>query len=54
MLHLKQQTIRLSSKSAPLQAGMSITADIKLRERRIINVVTGFLEDQRRNLERLR
>ena len=54
VLHLKQQTIRLSSKTAPLQAGMSITADIKLRERRIINVVTGFLEDQRRNLERLR
>ena len=45
---------RPTSIIVPLQAGMSLTADIKLRERRFINIFTGFFEDQRRNLERLR
>ena len=36
------------------QAGMTVTADLRLRERRFINILTGFFEDQRRNLERLR
>ena len=36
------------------QAGMSLTADIHLRDRRFINVLTGFFEDKRRSLERLR
>ena len=33
---------------------MTVTADLRLRERRFINILTGFFEDQRRNLERLR
>jgi HlyD family secretion protein len=51
---LDRQTIQLPNSTAPLQAGMSLTANIKLRERRFINIFTGFFEDQRRNLERLR
>lgn len=54
ILKLEQQTIALRRQEAPLRAGMSLTADIKLRERRFINIFTGFFEDQRRNLERLR
>jgi hypothetical protein len=33
---------------------MSLTADIKLRERKFINILLKFVENQRRNLERLR
>jgi HlyD family secretion protein len=54
VLRLKQQGIQLRNEKAPLQAGMSLTADITLRERRFINIFTSFFEDQRRNLERLR
>ena len=54
VLRLDRQTIELSRKKVSLQAGMTVTADLKLRERRFINILTGFFEDQRRNLERLR
>jgi hemolysin D len=54
VMRLKRQTIELPNSTAPLQPGMSLTANIKLRERRFINIFTGFFEDQRRNLERLR
>jgi hemolysin D len=54
VMRLERQTIELPNSTAPLQAGMSLTANIKLRERRFINIFTGFFEDQRRNLERLR
>ncbi len=55
ILHLEQQSIPLPNKSSvPLQAGMALTADIKLRERRVISLLTGLFEDQRRNLQRLR
>lgn len=54
ILRLERQTIRLNKTQAPLQAGMSLTADIQLRQRRVISILTGFFDDQRRNLERLR
>lgn len=54
ILRLERQSVKLRSKSAPLQAGMTLTADINLRERRFINILTQFMTDQRRNLERLR
>jgi hemolysin D len=54
VLLLDRQTIDLRRKKVPLQAGMTVTADLRLRERRFINILTGFFEDQRRNLERLR
>lgn len=55
VLELKQQKLILRhGKSVPLQAGMSLTADIRIRERRFINILGSFFEDQRRNLERLR
>lgn len=55
ILQLRRQTIPLPDKgSVPLQAGMALTADIKLRERRVISLLTGLFEDQRRNLQRLR
>ncbi|MCP9934907.1 HlyD family efflux transporter periplasmic adaptor subunit [Cyanobium sp. Candia 9D4] len=55
ILKLGRQTIPLPDKdSVPLQAGMALTADINLRERRVISLLTGLFEDQRRNLQRLR
>jgi HlyD family secretion protein len=55
ILHLNRQSIPLPNRSSvPLQAGMALTADIKLRERRVISLLTGLFEDQRRNLQRLR
>ncbi|QPN65820.1 HlyD family efflux transporter periplasmic adaptor subunit [Synechococcus sp. CBW1006] len=54
VLRLKRQTIPLRESSVPLQAGMTLTADLHLRERRVISLLTGLFEDQRRNLERLR
>jgi HlyD family secretion protein len=53
-LRLERQNVKLISKQVPLQAGMSLTADIKLRERKFINILLNFVENQRRNLERLR
>lgn len=54
VMRLERQTIPLGKSAAPLQAGMKLTANITLRERRFINIFTGFFEDQRRNLERIR
>ena len=55
ILKLGRQSLPLpDSSSVPLQAGMALTADIKLRERRVISLLTGLFEDQRRNLQRLR
>lgn len=54
VLALKSQGLMLRSRTAPLQAGMSLTADIKLRDRRFINLITSFFGDKRRDLERLR
>jgi len=54
VLRLERQSIKLITKKVPLQAGMSLTADIKLSERKFINILLKFVENQRRNLERLR
>jgi HlyD family secretion protein len=54
VLTLKRQGLMLRSRTAPLQAGMSLTADIKLRDRRFISLITSFFNDKRRDLERLR
>lgn len=53
-LRLQRQTLPAGRKAIPLQPGMTLTADIKLRERRYINILTSFFEDKVRNLERLR
>lgn len=54
VLKLDQQSIQLRNSSAPLQAGMSLQADIKLRERRFIDIFLGRFSDQRRLLEQIR
>jgi hypothetical protein len=33
---------------------MSLSADVQLRQRRMLSVVAGFFEDKLRNLERMR
>jgi len=53
-LLLKRQTLQAGTRGISLQAGMSLTADLHLRERRFISVLTGLFEDQRRGLERIR
>ena len=54
VLLLSRQTLQAGSKQIPLQPGMGLTADIHLRQRRMINVITGFFEDKLRSLERMR
>ena len=53
-LTLKRQTLQAGSKQIALQPGMSLSADIQLRQRRMLSVVAGFFEDKLRNLERMR
>lgn len=54
VLKLSQQALTVGQRDIPLQPGMSLTADIHLRNRRFISAITDMLEDKRRGLERLR
>jgi len=54
VLRLSRQTLQAGSTQIPLQPGMGLTADIHLRQRRMIQVITGFFEDKKRSLERMR
>ena len=54
ILELSSQTLQVGSRRIPLQPGMSLTADIHLRDRRFISAITDLLEDKRRSLERQR
>lgn len=54
LLSLSRQDLQVGRVRLPLQAGMALTADILLRERRFIHIFTGFFEDKQRSLERLR
>ena len=54
VLTLSRQTLQVGDRSIPLQAGMSLTADIHLRNRRFISAITDVLESSRSSLERLR
>ena len=54
VLKLSQQALTVGKRDIRLQPGMSLTADIHLRNRRFISAITDMLEDKRRSLERLR
>ena len=54
VLTLSQQVLQVGKREIPLQVGMSLTADIHLRNRRFISAITDMLDDKRRSLERLR
>ena len=54
VLKLERQTLPNTTIPIPLKAGMTLTADIQLRERSVISIFTSFLEDRRQNLERMR
>lgn len=54
VLRLSRQNLKAGDTEIPLQPGMGLTADIHLRQRRMINVVMGFFEDKLRSLERMR
>jgi len=54
VLKLSSQTLQVGRRSLPLQAGMSLTASLHLRDRRFISAITGLFDDKRRSLERLR
>jgi HlyD family secretion protein len=53
-LQLQNQHLQARTRVVPLKAGMTLTADIRLRERPFISVLTSFFEDKLRSLERLR
>ena len=54
VLKLERQTLKAGKRNVPLQPGMSLTADVFLRERRFISTITGALEKRLRGLERMR
>lgn len=54
VLKLSRQSLQAGSKQVPLQAGMSLTADVQLRKRRFINLLIEGANDRLRGLERLR
>ena len=54
ILQLERQTLPAGSSNIPLQSGMSLTADVFLRERRFISTITGAMDKRLRSLERLR
>lgn len=54
VLTLKRQSLQAGRKQVPLQAGMSLTADVQLRKRRFINLLIEGANDRLRGLERLR
>ncbi len=54
VLQLQSQSLKGSTRPIPLKPGMALTADIQLRQRTVLSLFTGFLNDRRRDLERLR
>ena len=54
LLTLSRQDLPVGKVRLSLQAGMALTADILVRERKFIQIFTGFFEDKQRSLERLR
>jgi hemolysin D len=54
VLQLERQTLQAGSRAVPLQPGMSLTADVFLRDRRFISTITGAMEKRLRSLERMR
>jgi HlyD family secretion protein len=54
LLTIERQSLQTGNKTIPLLPGMSLSADIQLRQRRMINVVTSFFEDKLRSLEQIR
>ena len=52
-LTLNSQSLQVGQRSIALQPGMSLTADLHLRTRRFISVITDLFDNKRRSLERL-
>ena len=53
-LQLDRQSLPAGQRAIPLTAGMSLTADLQLRERRFISLFTAFFDDKLKSLERMR
>ena len=54
VLSLSNQTLDVDDRSIALQAGMSLTANLHLRNRRFISAITDVFDNKRRSLEQLR
>ena len=54
VLKLSRQTLKAGQRQVPLQPGMSLVADVHLRNRRFISSIAGGLDDRLRALERMR
>ena len=54
VLKLSRQTLQAGQRQVPLQPGMSLVADVHLRNRRFISSIAGGLDDRLRALERMR
>ena len=49
VLSLSRQTLQVGQQAIPLQTGMSLTAEIYLRNRRFISAITDVFENKGRN-----
>lgn len=54
ILQLERQFLKAGQRRIPLKSGMSLTADLQIRQRPFISVLTSAFEDKLRSLERLR
>jgi hemolysin D len=54
ILQLQRQFLQAGQRHIPLKSGMSLTADLQIRQRPFISVLTSAFEDKLRSLERLR
>jgi HlyD family secretion protein len=54
ILQLQRQFLQAGHRHIPLKSGMSLTADLQIRQRPFISVLTSAFEDKLRSLERLR
>ncbi|MFM7315158.1 MAG: HlyD family secretion protein, partial [Cyanobium sp.] len=54
ILRLNSQTLQAGRRRVTLKPGMSLTADLQLRQRPFIAILTGLFSDKRHELERLR
>ena len=54
VLKLSRQTLQAGQRQVPLQPGMSLVADVHLRNRRFISSIAGGLDNRLRALERMR
>jgi HlyD family secretion protein len=53
-VRLDQQSLVVNGRSVPLQSGMSVNVNVKVRDRRVINIFTDFFTKNFESLKLVR